>query len=213
MKLIRSADELEELERLLQQCEVQAVRSGVPLPLGAHLRGDGVNFAIFSRHATGVRLDFFDHLDDAAPARTIILHAGRNKTGDIWHVWVAGIRPGQLYGYRLLGPYEPREGHRFNPVKLLVDPHATAVALVPQADFHLALGFDPASPQQRPVALRDRRCRGRAEVHRRPSRISIGGAISRCAFRGNQPSFTSCTCAATRSIPAPPSSIRGRTAA
>src|SRR5579864_8804865 len=115
----RSAAQLGELERLLSQCEVQAVRSGVPLPLGAHARGDGVNFAIFSRHATGVRLDLFDRPGAAAPARTIILHADRNKTGDIWHVWVAGIRPGQLYGYRLAGPHAPREGHRFNPVKLL----------------------------------------------------------------------------------------------
>ena len=100
----RSAEQLDELERLLQSCEVQAVRSGAPLPLGAHLRGNGVNFAIFSRHATGVRLDLFDRAEDAAPARSIILDAARNKTGDIWHVWLEGIRPGQLYGFRVAGP-------------------------------------------------------------------------------------------------------------
>jgi glycogen operon protein len=105
-----------------------------------------VNFAIFSRHASGVRLDFFDRVEDAAPSRTIILNAARNKTGDIWHVWVEGIRPGQLYGLRLSGSYAPQEGHRFNPARLLVDPYATAVAVVPGQDFRPALGYDPASP-------------------------------------------------------------------
>ena len=91
---------LDELERLLGLCEVQAIRSGVPLPLGASARRNGVNFAIFSRHATGVRLDFFDQVGDSAPARSVLLDALRNKTGDIWHVWLEGIRPGQLYGFR-----------------------------------------------------------------------------------------------------------------
>lgn len=135
------------MERLLNLCEVQAVRSGVPFPLGAHLRGSGVNFAIFSRHATGVRLDLFDHPGDSKPTRAIILDATRNKTGDVWHVWVDGIQPGQLYGLRVAGPYAPREGHRFNPDKLLVDPYATALALPPGHDFHPALGYDAYSPQ------------------------------------------------------------------
>jgi glycogen operon protein len=114
--------------------------------LGTHLRGNGVNFALFSRHATGVRLDLFDHPEDAVPARSIILDAVRNKTGDIWHVWLAGIRPGQLYGFRVAGPYSPWEGLRFNPDKLLVDPYATALAPIPGRDFRAALGYDPASP-------------------------------------------------------------------
>src|SRR5580700_5329620 len=80
------AEQLDELERLLSLCEVQAIRSGSPLPFGASARGNGVNFAIFSRHATGVRLDFFDRLEDAVPARSVLLDAVRNKTGDIWHV-------------------------------------------------------------------------------------------------------------------------------
>jgi glycogen operon protein len=98
---LRSAEQLDELEHLLQLCEVQGVRSGAPLPLGAHTRGYGVNFAIFSRHATGVRLDLFDRVEDASPARSIILDGARNKTGDVWHVWLEGIRPGQLYGFRI----------------------------------------------------------------------------------------------------------------
>jgi glycogen operon protein len=107
---------------------MQAIRSGVPFPLGAHPRGEGVNFAIFSRHATGVRLDLFADCEDATPRRTIVLDAARNKTGDIWHVWLAGIPAGQLYGFRIAGPYAPHEGHRFNPNKLVLDPYATAIA-------------------------------------------------------------------------------------
>jgi glycogen operon protein len=136
------------MERLLSLCEVQAVRSGVPFPLGAHPRGSGVNFALFSRHAEGVCLQFFDHPEDAAPARSIILDAARNKTGDIWHVWVDGVRPGQLYGFRVAGHYAPHDGHRFNPERLLVDPCATALALLPGRDFRPALGYDPASPHK-----------------------------------------------------------------
>jgi glycogen operon protein len=142
-----SAEQLAELERLLKLCEVQAVRSGVPLPLGAQPRGDGVNFALFSRHATGVRLDLFARLEDAVPSRSIILDAARNKTGDIWHVWLAGIRPGQIYGFRIAGPYAPHDGHRFNPNKLVVDPCATAMAPVPDCDFRAALGYDASSAQ------------------------------------------------------------------
>jgi len=141
-------DQFDEVERLLGLCEVQAIRSGVPLPLGASARNNGVNFAVFSRHATGARIDFFDRVDDSAPARSILLDAVRNKTGDIWHVWLEGIKPGQLYGFRFAGPYAPHEGHRFNPDKLVVDPYATAVASVPGRDFLPDLGYDPASPQK-----------------------------------------------------------------
>jgi isoamylase len=138
--------ELAELERLLSLCEVQSVRSGVPYPLGATIRANGVNFAIFSRHATGVRLDLFNRAQDARPSRTILLNPVRNKTGDVWHVWLEGIRPGQLYGYRFAGPYAPQEGHRFNPDKLVVDTCATAIAPVPRRSYRKALGYDPSSP-------------------------------------------------------------------
>ena len=141
-------EQFDEVERLLSLCEVQAIRSGVPLPLGASARNHGVNFAVFSRHATGARIDFFDRVDDSAPGRSILLDAVRNKTGDIWHVWLEGIRPGQLYGFRFAGPYAPHKGHRFNPDKLLVDPYAMAVASIPGCDFLPALGYDPASPKK-----------------------------------------------------------------
>jgi glycogen operon protein len=144
----RMAAQLDELERLLQSCEMQAVRSGSPLPLGAHTRANGVNFALFSRHATGVRLDLFDRAEDDTPTRSIILDAGRNRTGDIWHVWLEGIRPGQLYGFRIAGPYAPHDGHRFNPNKLVLDPCARAVVWPQGGDWRSALGYDPASLQQ-----------------------------------------------------------------
>lgn len=99
-------------ERLLRDylaevCEHTAVRRGVPLPMGTHESEDGVNFAFFSRHASHVRLELFDRAVDATPARIIDLDSSRNRTGDVWHVWIAGIRPGQLYGYRVDGPYQP----------------------------------------------------------------------------------------------------------
>jgi isoamylase len=121
------------------------VRSGMPLPLGATQRGTGVNFALFSRHATQVRLELFDQPQDSAPARSILLDAAQHRTGDVWHVWVEGIRPGQLYGYRVEGPYDPGEGHRFNPNKLLVDPFATALTRLEDWDFGPARGYDPSS--------------------------------------------------------------------
>ena len=107
------------------------VRAGSPMPLGTHESDGGVNFAIFSRYATRVRLEFFDHPDDAAPGRAIDLDSARNRTGDVWHVWVKGIGSGQLYAYRVDGSYEPDKGHRFNFKKLLLDPFATAISHLP----------------------------------------------------------------------------------
>src|SRR5579863_3228513 len=94
--------------------EVGDIQAGNPLPIGgAHEQGNGVNFVLFSRHATGVRLDFYQKPDDSSPSRIIHLDPVRHRTGDVWHVWVRGISPGQLYGYRIEGPYRPEEGHRF----------------------------------------------------------------------------------------------------
>lgn len=112
------------------------VWAGSPLPLGTQERGGGVNFAIFSRDASRVRLELFDHPENAVPARVIDLGSARNRTGDVWHVWVEGIGPGQLYAYRVDGPHEHSEGHRFNFNRLLLDPFATAISRLPPRSPH-----------------------------------------------------------------------------
>ncbi len=117
------------------------------MPLGTHEYAGGVNFALFSRHASRVRLALFDRPADAKPSRVVDLDPARNRTGDVWHVWVDGIRTGQLYAYRVDGPYSPREGHRFNFNRLLLDPFATAISPLPDWDFGAARGYDPSVPE------------------------------------------------------------------
>ncbi len=97
---------------------------GRPYPLGATWDGTGVNFALFSEHATGVDLCLFRQPDDASEAATIRL---TERTDQVWHCYLPDVRPGQFYGYRVHGPYAPRHGHRFNPAKLLIDPYAKAI--------------------------------------------------------------------------------------
>jgi glycogen operon protein len=84
-----------------------------------------VNFALFSEHATGVTLCLFDPADPAREARRVPL---QERTDQVWHAYLPEARPGLLYGYRVEGPYEPRDGHRFNPAKVLLDPYARALA-------------------------------------------------------------------------------------
>ena len=98
---------------------------GQPYPLGATWDGEGVNFAIFSENATAVDLCLFYESDDADQFATIRI---RERTDQIWHCYLPDVRPAQLYGYRVHGPYEPEEGHRFNPGKLLIDPYAKAIS-------------------------------------------------------------------------------------
>jgi len=121
---------------------------GSPLPLGTQENERGVNFAIFSRDANGVRLELFEHPEDTVPTRVFDLDSVRNRTGDVWHIWVEGIAPGQFYAYRMGGAYEPNEGHRFNFNRLLLDPLATAISLAPSWDFASARGYDPSGLEQ-----------------------------------------------------------------
>jgi glycogen operon protein len=100
-------------------------RPGRPYPLGATWDGAGVNFALFSEHATGVELCLF-HPGD--PSRELHRLAVRECTDQIWHIYLPQARPGLLYGYRVHGPWEPTAGHRFNPAKVLFDPYAKAIA-------------------------------------------------------------------------------------
>ena len=146
MSLTESAAGQNLANGLAAASEVGEVQAGNPLPIGgAHQEGRGVNFVLFSRHAIGVRLEFYQNSDDSSPSRIINLDPVRHRTGDVWHVWVRGIPVGQLYGYRIEGPYLPEEGHRFNPHKLLLDPYARAVAGVKNWDFLAAHGYDSSS--------------------------------------------------------------------
>src|SRR6266566_730054 len=96
-------------------------------PLGATPSPDGVNFSVFSRHATGVELLLFDGVDDTKAAGVVRLDPAANRTYYYWHVFVPNVRPGQLYGYRVEGPFDPSSGMRFDPAKVLLDPYARGV--------------------------------------------------------------------------------------
>ena len=101
-----------------------AVWLGTPNPLGATVTPDGVNFALFAENATGVDLCLFDSEEGVNEVRVRMTE----HTDQVWHCLVPGLKGGQLYGYRVYGPYEPEQGHRFNDSKLLFDPYAKAVA-------------------------------------------------------------------------------------
>jgi isoamylase len=100
-------------------------RPGSPHPLGATWDGEGVNFAVFSGEGTGVELCLFDSPGAAKESIRIPL---TQRTNRVWHCYLPDVRPGQLYGYRVSGPYAPEQGRRFNPHKLLIDPYAKAIA-------------------------------------------------------------------------------------
>jgi glycogen operon protein len=99
---------------------ITAVWPGDPDPRGATWDGEGVNFSLFSAHADKVELCIFD----ATGRHELQRIEMRERTDEIWHCYLPEARPGQLYGYRVHGPYRPEEGHRFNPHKLLVEPYA-----------------------------------------------------------------------------------------
>ena len=120
---------------------------GNPLPLGATVSEKGVQFSLFSRHATSIILQLFSSSNDTEPSHEITLDPESNKTGDLWHIFIEGIKPGQLYGYRADGPYRPREGMRFNKNKLLLDPFTRAVTGNFNWDLSDARSYDINSPE------------------------------------------------------------------
>lgn len=105
------------------------IAEGTSSPLGATCSHEGVNFSVFSRHATGVELLLFEGVDDREPSRAIRLDPGVHRTYFYWHVFVPGVRPEQLYGYRVEGPFDPETGMRFDPTKVLLDPYGRGVAV------------------------------------------------------------------------------------
>ncbi|MGP0594346.1 glycogen debranching protein GlgX [Nitrospira sp. T9] len=105
---------------------------GKSFPLGATVSPEGVNFCVFSKNSTLVELLLFHHADDTKPVTVISLNSWKNRTYHYWHVFVPGIRPGQIYGYRAYGPFEPQRGMRFDPEKILLDPYGRSVAVPTQ---------------------------------------------------------------------------------
>jgi glycogen operon protein len=106
-------------------------RPGKPFPLGATPSPDGVNFAVWSRHASSVELVLFDRPGDGRPSRVVPLDRSGNRTYHYWHVFLPRVRPGQLYGWRAVGPFDPARGLRFDGSKVLLDPYGRAVAIPP----------------------------------------------------------------------------------
>lgn len=119
------------------------VLSGQAYPLGATFDGNGVNFALFSAHAEKVELCLFDETGTKETKRYLI----ETNENNIWHIYLEGAEPGLLYGYRVYGPYAPKDGKRFNPNKLLIDPYARK--LHGQLIWNKALfGYDVDSPDK-----------------------------------------------------------------
>src|SRR5262245_34135564 len=110
---------------------------GHSAPLGATPRRGGVNFSVFSRHATGMEPLLFDGVDDPRPARVIRLDPVAHRTYHYWHAWVPAVPTGQVYAYRAEGPFDPARGLRFDPAKVLLDPYGRGVA-VPEGYCRLA---------------------------------------------------------------------------
>src|ERR1700722_918323 len=124
---------------------------GAPYPLGATFDGKGTNFALFSEHATGVELCLYGGINGNNEVARIPL---AERTEHIWHAYVAGVRAGQRYGYRVSGPYDPHNGHRFNPAKLLLDPYARAIDRTPNWDdsmfgYRASIGSAPSRRNSR----------------------------------------------------------------
>ncbi|ADO46587.1 glycogen debranching protein GlgX [[Enterobacter] lignolyticus] len=126
---------------------MKKLTAGTPAPLGARYDGNGVNFTLFSAHAQRVELCVFDqdgneHREDLP-----------SRTGNVWHGYLPAARPGLRYGFRVHGPWEPAQGHRFNPAKLLLDPCACRVSGELKDEPRLHGGFDePDHRDSAPVA-------------------------------------------------------------
>jgi len=115
--------------RNLRAGDKLVIGRGQSYPPGSRISKNGTNFSLYSRAATKVELLLFDHEGDAGPARVIELDAASNRSYHYWHVFVPDIQAGQLYGYRVHGPWDPSNGQRFDASRTLLDPYARAVAV------------------------------------------------------------------------------------
>jgi isoamylase len=115
------------------------VPAGHSYPLGATVYPNGVNFSIFSNHGVAVDLLLFDDVEDMKPSRSIRLDSVINKTAHYWHIFLPGVTSGQLYAYRVHGPYYPKLGCRYDGEKVLLDPYTRAVAVSKKYDRTAAI--------------------------------------------------------------------------
>src|SRR3954462_8476261 len=123
-------------------------------PLGATVTDDGVNFSIFSRCAISMELLLFECEDDARPARVVYIDPATNRTYHYWHVFVPGVLPGQIYGYRVEGPSAPASGLRFDPAKVQLDPYGRGVVVPKNYDREAARrGGDNAATAMKSVVV------------------------------------------------------------
>src|SRR5438477_11229842 len=124
-------------------------------PLGATLVPSGANFSIFSRAAERVELLFFDRDDDARPARVVHIDPSSQRTYHYWRAFVPGVQAGQLYGYRVHGPFDLAGGHRFDPSKVLLDPYGRIVVVPKNYDRDAAArdGHNAATAMKRSVVV------------------------------------------------------------
>src|SRR5262245_31269960 len=112
---------------------------GATAPLGATVRNGGVNFSVFSKHASHVELLLFGDESASQPSTVIPLHADKPRTYHYWHALVPGLQAGQVYAYRVHGPLEPDRGLRFDAEKVLLDPYGRAVAIPETYDRQAAM--------------------------------------------------------------------------
>jgi isoamylase len=107
----------------------QETKKGLSSPLGATLSAEGTNFSVYSKHATAVELVLFDCVDDARPARVIQIDPASGRTYHYWHVFVPGVKAGEIYAYRVNGKFDPPSGMRFDSAKVLLDPYGRGVVI------------------------------------------------------------------------------------
>jgi isoamylase len=132
------------MEKNIKRNMVKKIYPGKPYPLGATWDGKGVNFALFAENATGVELCLFN--DEGNGQTEERIHVAE-RTHQVWHCYVPDISPGQLFGYRVMGDYDPASGHRFNANKLLIDPYAKALSGI--VDWHDSLfGYELGHPDE-----------------------------------------------------------------
>jgi glycogen operon protein len=124
------------------------VDSGKPIPLGATVTETGVNFSLFSRHASSVILILFESSRPKSAYEEIKLDHQKNRTGDIWHCHIRNLKAGAFYLYRADGPYNPERGFRFNYNKVLIDPYAKALTDLGGWDLRTCLEYNPNDPAQ-----------------------------------------------------------------